>query len=417
MQHESMADTDGDDDYLPQVQSANNAVSSVSSEPALRRSSRVRARPSNSEVVDIADSPPSSPAPRRLEQFAYVTPAELGLPTDSAPAMLRVLVHPVAAALISMHAHLIKTEVIGMLGGTVYDEKDGGRVVVVAEAFAVRAVAEGELSRTGRNAYMEVELDPESSVEVSSRVEGKGLQVVGWYHSHPDKMFTVEPSRVDIENQCNYQTLLFKERPFVAAIIAPYNKDLPDCAPALEFWQTWEGDIPLQLPHQIDSLADVPRIALPQYWSDTPGTQRTFPLNAFANECMLLVDEYKKSAKRVRLATRWRGTTNCGDKLRTALLALGNIWGSIGCGESGNMSAWNGNDVVTGNGHSSHMPNGPEPPQVSIAQQVQLYRACIHRVLDHAELAYEAEANREAEEREERRRQNLAQRSKRSRKR
>lgn len=404
---------------------------SPSPERVLRRSSRVRTRSTRpSAVIDIPDSPPSSPTPRRLEQIAYVTPAELGLPLTSTAASLRVLVHPVAAALISLHAHLTKTEVIGVLGGTVHSPPGGGRVVVVAEAFAVRAVAERELSRTGRNAYMEVELDPESSVEVQARVESKGLQVVGWYHSHPDKMFTVEPSRVDIENQCNYQTLLFKESPFVAAIIAPYNKDLPDQAPAVEFWQTWDRDVPLLLPHEVDCLVDVPRTVLPLYWPAEPAIGRSFPLSALADECMLLIDEYKTSVRRVHLSSRWRGPRSCADKLRGALLELADVCGG-GDGDGIGVEANGG--VPNGNGGHASNDSGPGPPLPQAAAAVvqtcpsqkqlfqlgqkELFQMCVHRVVDHAESAYEAVAQHEAQVRAERRRRAQEQRAKRSRKR
>jgi proteasome lid subunit RPN8/RPN11 len=46
-------------------------------------------------------------------------------------------------------------------------------------------------------------MDPVSEMDAREVFEKKGLQVVGWYHSHPT--FEPEPSIRDIENQASYQ--------------------------------------------------------------------------------------------------------------------------------------------------------------------------------------------------------------------
>jgi hypothetical protein len=47
-----------------------------------------------------------------------------------------------------------------------------------------------------------------------------GLQVVGWYHSHP--RFCPNPSLIDVYNQCQYQRLLDNER-FLGLIISSFD--------------------------------------------------------------------------------------------------------------------------------------------------------------------------------------------------
>lgn len=46
-------------------------------------------------------------------------------------------------------------------------------------------------------------MDPVSEMAARDLFEQKGLQVVGWYHSHPT--FEPEPSIRDIETQGSYQ--------------------------------------------------------------------------------------------------------------------------------------------------------------------------------------------------------------------
>lgn len=181
------------------------------------------------------------------------------------------------------------------------------RELIIVEAFPAKPLNERALAREGRSAYTEVEVDPESSVEVIGRVTSKNLSVVGWYHSHPDATFTVEPSRVDIENQQNYQQMLFREKPFVAAIIAPYNQDLPDHHPDIEFFNVHHNDIPVKLPYQVGK-SNIPE--------DVPN------LDQFAGECHQLIEIYCSFGKRVRLEKDWRPGVTGVEKLRRLLTAL-----------------------------------------------------------------------------------------------
>lgn len=274
------------------------------SSSTLRRSSRVRNRSTAALHVpsDLSSSSTDDAytGPTRLEQIPYSNPEDLGVE----PECVRIVIHPIAAFVLNFHAHLTRLEVIGYLGGETRVRADGRVEVVVLGAFPTKAVDETELGETGRSGLMEVEMDPMSSVEVMGKIERKGMKVVGWYHSHPDKMFSVEPSRVDIENQANYQNLLFRDSLFVAAICAPYNKELPDENSDLEFFRVMSEEIPVRIVWEIE------------------GEGEPWELDEVKEVCSGLVSEYKTTTRRVRLAGRWRKGKSCAEKLRTALRQL-----------------------------------------------------------------------------------------------
>ena len=144
-----------------------------------------------------------------------------GPPGSGAPGVQPFAVSCASAALavMDMHGHMHREEVIGLLGGS-WDA--AARTIAVAAAFPCRR-APGSISRTS------VELDPASEVGARAAMEAAGLVPVGWYHSHP--IFAPTPSQKDAENQRNYQAL-FRDsaagaEPFVGAIVGPYDQALP----------------------------------------------------------------------------------------------------------------------------------------------------------------------------------------------
>ncbi|KAJ1959615.1 hypothetical protein GGI12_004249 [Dipsacomyces acuminosporus] len=131
----------------------------------------------------------------------------------------RLVVHTNAQLQMDFHAHLMVSEVIGLLGGR-WDAE--AKVLTVTRAFPCTALESEE-------AHTNVEMDPGSELEVRHQINEAGLRVVGWYHSHPT--FRPDPSIIDIENQTAYQTLFHdnesSEEPFVGAIVGPYDPELP----------------------------------------------------------------------------------------------------------------------------------------------------------------------------------------------
>lgn len=280
-----------------------------SSSQPVRRSTRSRKKTETFTIESAQRSSVVSEKEKRLEQFPYCSPEELGINPTS---ILNIRIHPVALALITFHAHLTKTEIIGYLGGFI-TEDFGKRELLIAEAFPAKQVRPSDLAKTGRSAFSEVEALPESTIEIANRMEAKGMRVVGWYHSHPDKAFTTEPSRVDIENQLNYQTHVYKDDPFVAAIIAPYNEDLPDHNPDVQFFRVFAENAPLQLPFEVCYAR------LSQYLERANSSPTKFPLDAFMGECYDLTSEYAMFGRRSRLDKVWRNEILGIDKLKRAL--------------------------------------------------------------------------------------------------
>ncbi|KAI8322428.1 hypothetical protein GQ54DRAFT_240472, partial [Martensiomyces pterosporus] len=131
----------------------------------------------------------------------------------------RLVVHTNAQLQMDFHAHLMLSEVIGLLGGR-WDAEE--KVLTVTRAFPCMALESEE-------AHTNVEMDPGSELVVRQQISESGLRVVGWYHSHPT--FRPDPSIIDIENQTAYQTLFrdneSSEEPFVGAIVGPYDPELP----------------------------------------------------------------------------------------------------------------------------------------------------------------------------------------------
>ena len=174
-----------------------------------------------------------------------------------------------AELVMDFHAHLDKHEVIGLLAGT-WDPAT--KVVRVERAFPVReslgaaataggtaggggAAAAGAAKDEGGarggaggsssgngsgNDHINVEMDSEDQFKVTEVIQQQyGLQVVGWYHSHPT--FTPLPSLIDLGNQLMMQRNAGEEgtpggeEPYIAAILSPYDSRLPSLQSAV----TW----------------------------------------------------------------------------------------------------------------------------------------------------------------------------------
>ncbi|KAJ1951176.1 hypothetical protein EC988_004120, partial [Linderina pennispora] len=144
-----------------------------------------------------------------------------GAPLSSTPGCqpFKLIVHSNAKLQMDFHAHLMMSEVIGLLGGQ-WNSHD--KVLTVVRAFPCKAIE-------SEDAHTNVEMDPGEQLAVTQQINGNGLRVVGWYHSHPT--FRPDPSIIDIENQTAYQAL-FKDdggedEPFVGAIVGPYDPEMP----------------------------------------------------------------------------------------------------------------------------------------------------------------------------------------------
>ncbi|PRP78187.1 histone H2A deubiquitinase MYSM1 [Planoprotostelium fungivorum] len=142
----------------------------------------------------------------------------------------RVNVASSSMIVMDLHAHTMKTEIIGLLGGRYHEEY---KCIDVQMAVP----CEGSSTHT--------------QIEARNVLERKGMQVIGWYHSHVT--WTPDPSLRDIETQSAWQRLLSISdvQPFVAAILSPYDSTMGTDVSAIQwFWvnhDTPRGTLPMSV--------------------------------------------------------------------------------------------------------------------------------------------------------------------------
>ncbi|KAJ2357677.1 hypothetical protein GGF43_001311 [Coemansia sp. RSA 2618] len=189
----------------------------------------------------------------------------------------RLVVHTNAQLEMDFHAHLMLSEVIGLLGGC-WDAKE--RVLTVIRAFPCQALETDD-------AHTNVEMDPGSELVVRHQILDAGLCVVGWYHSHPT--FRPDPSIIDIENQTAYQALFrdndSSEEPFVGAIVGPYDPELPGPVSVFNWFYVGRSAIDRGHPKRLmvevapdSSLTDTEQDILLQLLDSVNGAQHHAPL-------------------------------------------------------------------------------------------------------------------------------------------
>ncbi|CAM9282920.1 unnamed protein product [Laminaria digitata] len=106
-------------------------------------------------------------------------------------------VHPNVHFTADAHSYMVDSaEVIGLLAGA-YDKEE--KVLWVQAAVPCLEERRG----TGKARNTEVEIDPISFFNASQAIERLGLQMVGWYHSHPK--FHDHPSPIDVANHAKLQ--------------------------------------------------------------------------------------------------------------------------------------------------------------------------------------------------------------------
>ncbi|KAJ1925129.1 hypothetical protein GGI09_005362 [Coemansia sp. S100] len=157
-----------------------------------------------------------------------------------------------ALALMDLHAHLMYTEVIGLLGGA-YDAAAG--VVRVDVAFPCNSTS----------TTTECEMDPASEVDARRVFALQGCHVVGWFHSHPT--FDAVPSVRDIHNQHAYQALCRRDavEPFVGVIVSPPGANAVSDIAVFFVVPADDGSpdgVPYQLPYAVVARDEVPPAAV-----------------------------------------------------------------------------------------------------------------------------------------------------------
>ncbi|XP_059475457.1 histone H2A deubiquitinase MYSM1-like isoform X2 [Neocloeon triangulifer] len=145
-----------------------------------------------------------------------------------------------ALLLMDVHSHSSKSEVIGLLGGC-FDART--KKLHISRAVACKSQSTG----------VQCDMCPISQTEASETIQYAGLEVVGWYHSHPT--FLPNPSVQDMETQVRVQNWFEKtEAPFIGIIVAPYysaNKTLASNYKCLIMQDEGGETKPYQFPVQV----------------------------------------------------------------------------------------------------------------------------------------------------------------------
>uniref|UniRef100_A0A6A7FU35 Myb-like, SWIRM and MPN domain-containing protein 1 n=1 Tax=Hirondellea gigas TaxID=1518452 RepID=A0A6A7FU35_9CRUS len=161
-------------------------------------------------IVDACHIPEApkhrKPNEKKSEQFKLVKCMEYG--TKNGPAPFKVVLHPQAVATMDLHAHSSVAEVMGLVGG--YRD-------FVNESVHITVAVPTQATSSG----VECDMCPVSQSEACVRIQQCGVQVVGWYHSHPT--FPPNPSVQDIESQSNMQQWFARQNtPFIGVILSPF---------------------------------------------------------------------------------------------------------------------------------------------------------------------------------------------------
>eukprot|EP01116_Phalansterium_solitarium_P020196 TRINITY_DN5893_c1_g1_i1.p1 TRINITY_DN5893_c1_g1~~TRINITY_DN5893_c1_g1_i1.p1 ORF type:complete len:573 (-),score=181.15 TRINITY_DN5893_c1_g1_i1:180-1898(-) len=294
-------------DLLPAPSPAGAASledSSSSGAPAGGRSEYARSRlrhmpqPSSLSLLDL-DAANSHPLTMIKCQRYTAGPAGSEV-AGAAP--VRVTVGWQARALADLHAHLAHTEIIGLLAGSY---RPDARELTVTDVFACRTLG------TECDA-VNVEMDPDSELEVRDDIRRRGLCVVGWYHSHP--VFQPDPSIRDIENQANYQSLFRDEahglEPFIGMIIGPYDVRLPSEQSVINYFHVRpvpnSSGTQQQQPMAIEpQLLQPPAAADADADSDDPAAAAA-ELGELERRMLQLVADYARLPNRTRFDDVWR---------------------------------------------------------------------------------------------------------------
>jgi proteasome lid subunit RPN8/RPN11 len=199
------------------------------------------------------------------DPYLLITPFCFGAAGGVAASLsqpFRVLVHPQCPLICEVHSHMSESEVIGLLAGKWNSET---RTLYVQAPFPCISTSTIE-----NNGSTDVEMDPEAEYKARQQAEQMGLQILGWYHSHP--RFKPNPSVIDIFNQQQYQSVM-KDQPFLGLIISPYDKDSKDSS-ALHQWfvvKRYDEDVSsgeVHMPVKVDiDVQGYTKVSHPQFIS------------------------------------------------------------------------------------------------------------------------------------------------------
>ncbi|XP_071444379.1 histone H2A deubiquitinase MYSM1-like [Hetaerina americana] len=161
-----------------------------------------------------------------------------------------------ALLVVDFHAHLMHTEVAGLLGGYL-------RTQSVAELEEEKVQETLRICRAvpcqSSGSNIGCDICPVSQTKALETLDQEGLELVGWYHSHPT--FPPLPSIQDMETQAHVQEWFMRSRgsPFLGLILSPHTIQKESLASSyrcimVETNQESKEEVPFELDSKIVGL-------------------------------------------------------------------------------------------------------------------------------------------------------------------
>ncbi|CAH1171169.1 unnamed protein product [Phaedon cochleariae] len=113
--------------------------------------------------------------------------------------------------IMDFHSHTSLTEVMGLVAGRWTARKN------------MLTITGYEPCRNAASSATHCDMCPISQARAADVIHRKGLDIVGWFHSHPT--FAPEPSQQDLDTQRSVQQWLGQHKPCVAVILSPFSSN------------------------------------------------------------------------------------------------------------------------------------------------------------------------------------------------
>ena len=117
--------------------------------------------------------------------------------------------HLTTLLLMDFHAHTSLTEVMGLVAGSWNPNKN------------VLNISHYEPCRNIASSATHCDMCPISQSKAADSIHKRGLDVLGWFHSHPT--FAPEPSQQDLDTQQDFQLWIGDRRPCLGVILSPFS--------------------------------------------------------------------------------------------------------------------------------------------------------------------------------------------------
>ncbi|RZC42586.1 histone H2A deubiquitinase MYSM1 [Asbolus verrucosus] len=125
------------------------------------------------------------------------------------PQKYTVKMHLTTLLLMDFHAHTLLTEVMGLVGGT---WNAGKKVLTISHYEPCRNMA---------SSATHCDMCPVSQSKAAELIHNQGLDILGWFHSHPT--FAPEPSQQDLDTQQDVQLWIGSKTPCLGVILSPFS--------------------------------------------------------------------------------------------------------------------------------------------------------------------------------------------------